>query len=137
MKHKYVISILVILIAIGIVIGICIIKNDKKTEELDLINKDKISYIEIQYKNEVIKITNYDKIDKISNLFKKEMNREESLEDKKGWVYRVSIYDENDKNINIIYILNNSSIVVDGKGYIHNGQFISSVDEILGIKRDE
>ena len=74
MKTKYVVSILSILIAIGIVIGICIIRNDKRVKEVVLINKDKISYIEIQHKNAMLKTEDDKKIEKITILFEKEMN---------------------------------------------------------------
>ncbi|MBQ3545560.1 MAG: hypothetical protein IJA34_11355 [Lachnospiraceae bacterium] len=136
MKSKYVISILAVLIAIGIVIGICIIRNDKEVKEVVLINKDKISYIEIQHKDALLKTESHEKIEKITILFEKEMKRDEGVEDKKGWIYKVSIYDENDKNINTIFILDENSIVVDGKGYRYDGQFVSCIEEISCIKRD-
>ena len=134
MKTKYVVSILSVLIAIGIVIGICIIRNDKKVEKAVLINKDKISYIEIQHKDALLKTESHEKIEKITILFEKEMKRDKSLEDKKGWIYKVSIYDENDKNVNTIFVIDDNSIVVDGKGYRYDGNVVSCIEEISGIK---
>lgn len=137
MKSKYVVSTISFLIAIGIVIGICIIRNDKKVEEAVLINKDKISYIEIQHKNASLKIGDTEKIEKITNLFEKVMIREESLEDIKGWIYKVSVLDESEKIVNTIFVLGENSIIVDGKGYRYEGGFVSCIEEISGIKKDE
>lgn len=134
-EKKFIISTLIILIIIGVVIGIVVITNGKDMEEKDLFSEDKITYIEIQHKNESIKIMNPEDIDNIFSLFKNNLKSEKSLEEEKGWIYRISSFDENDKCINNIYILGDNSISVDGKRYRCDGQIISTIDEISGIER--
>lgn len=136
MRNKIFISILIIMIVIGAVIGIVVTNSDKENTETDLLGRDKSSYIEIQHKNKLIKITNQNDIDNIFNSFGKDLKRDKDLEDEKGWIYKISAFDENDKCINETYILIDNSILVDGKGYKCNSQIISLIDEISGIERN-
>ena len=136
MRNKIFISILIIMIVIGAVIGIVVTNSDKENTETDLFGRDKSSYIEIQHKNKLIKITNQNDIDNIFNSFGKDLKRDKDLEDEKGWIYKISAFDENDKCINETYILSDNSILVDGKGYKCNSQIISVIDEISGIERN-
>ena len=135
MGKKCVVGVIAVLIAIGFVIGIYIIKKDKKEEQVVLIDNDKIGYIEIQHKDELFKTESHEKIEKIANLFEKEMKMDTSLENKKGWIYKVSIFHESDKSLSTIFVLDESSIIVNGKGYRYDGRFVSLVEEISLIKR--
>ena len=60
---------------------------------------------------------NPEDIDNIFSLFKNNLKSEKSLEEEKGWIYRISSFDENDKCINNIYNLGDNFILVDGKRY--------------------
>ncbi len=136
MRNKILISILIILIITVVVIGIIVATDKKNMKEPKLFNRDEVKCIEIQYKNELVKLTNHNDIDSICNLFDKTVKRERSLDDEKGWIYRITALDGNNNPINSIYILGDKIITIKKKGYRCNSQILSVIDEISGIQRD-
>ncbi len=64
-----------------------------------MLNSDNISYVEISHKDEIVKVTDKEKIKEIVNSLNKDNDRDSEIEEVKGWVYKISTYDKNERNI--------------------------------------
>lgn len=136
MKKK-ILFIIVVAIIFGIVIISLILRNKEDKSYVTILSKNKtINYFVIQFKANNVKLTDENDVKIVTEMFDEKVKRNEKSDDKKGWIYKITSMDSNDNQLETLFIIDDTTIKINGKTYTCKKINLSVIDKLTGIRRD-
>lgn len=135
MKRKLLVSLVIIILIGGMIISLMIKNSERKSYVTILNNKEAIDYFVVRFKNDSVKITDDNDVNLVCEMFDEKVKRNKSLDNRKGWIYKIIAMDSNDNQLETFIIIDDVTIKINDKIYNCKEINISEIDELTGIHR--
>jgi len=100
-----------------------------------ILSQDKnVSKIQMQFQDNIVECTDIEQIEIVNKMF--EQGKNSINFDGKGWIYKLTFFNENDEEIIEIIVIDESTIEVGDKIYKCNDISLEILDEVSGIDRN-
>ena len=104
---------------------------------ISVLENSKIDHLSIKFKKVISKISDNREIELVKEMLGGDLERNKELDGKKGWIYKINANDKDDNELEEVYIVDETTVMINEKAYTCSKIDLSKLDKISGIVRDK
>lgn len=112
-------------------------KKQNNSSEPTVLENSNIEYIVLQFKDNYMEFSDNAEMQSIKEIFSsRKLERDESLDGNKGWIYKIIASDSKKNQLEEISVIDENKLLYNHKGYTCEKIELSKLDELSGFNRE-